>query len=101
MIDEKRPMTTRANMTALITGASSGIGYDLAKEFASHGYDVVLVARSKDKLEQLAQELHATYGIKAIVLAQDLSAIGAPQTIFEQIEKSGITVDILINNAGF
>ncbi len=94
-------MTTRSNMTALITGASSGIGYDLAKEFASHGYNVVLVARSKDKLEQLAQELRATYGIKAVVLAQDLSAIGAPQTIFEQVEQSGVTVDILVNNAGF
>jgi short-subunit dehydrogenase len=101
MTDEKSPMTTRSNLTALITGASSGIGYDLAKEFASHGYDVVLVARSKDKLEQLTQELRTTYGIKAVVLAQDLSAVGTPQTIFEQTEKSGITVDILINNAGF
>lgn len=64
-------------MPALSTGASSGIGYALAKAFASHGYDVVRVAHSKAKLAQLAQELRATYGIKAVILAQDLSVMGA------------------------
>ena len=99
--DEEVSMTTQPNKTALITGASGGIGYDLAKEFASNGYHVVLVARSKEKLEQLAQALAAKYSVKATVIAQDLGAIGAPQEIFNQLEKAGITVDALINNAGF
>lgn len=94
-------MSKQTSKTALITGASGGIGYDLAKEFASHGYHVVLLARSKEKLEQLAQELSKAYGIQATVLAQDLGAPAAPQQIFEQLEKAGITIDVLVNNAGF
>ena len=87
--------------TALITGASGGIGYDLAKEFAGHGYNLVLVARSKEKLGQLAQELTAAHGIKATVLAQDLGTPDAPQEIFNQLQKDELTVDVLVNNAGF
>jgi len=94
-------MSKQTSKTALITGASGGIGYDLAKEFASHGYNVVLVARSKEKLEQLAQELRTTYGIQATVLTQDLGAPAAPQQIFDQLTQAGITVDVLVNNAGF
>ncbi|MFN8488873.1 MAG: SDR family oxidoreductase [Caldilineaceae bacterium] len=94
-------MTNPLNQTALITGASGGIGYDLAKEFARHGYHLVLVARSKEKLNQLAQELTAAHGIQATVLTQDLGVSGAPQQIFDQIEKAGITIDALVNNAGF
>ncbi len=87
--------------TALITGASNGIGLELAKIHVQKGGDVVLVARSKEKLEQLAQELTAEYGVKAWVIAQDLSEPNAAQAIFAQTEVQGITVDILINNAGF
>lgn len=87
--------------TALITGASNGIGLELAKIHARKGGDVVLVARSQEKLEQLAQELTAEYGVKAWVIAQDLSAPNAAQAIFAETEAQGITVDILINNAGF
>ncbi len=87
--------------TALITGASNGIGLELAKIHAQKGGDVVLVARSKEKLEQLAQELTAEYDVKAWVIAQDLSVPNAAQAIFAETEAQGITVDILINNAGF
>lgn len=87
--------------TALITGASNGIGLELAKIHAQKGGDVVLVARSEDKLAQLAQELTTEYGVKTWVIAQDLSAPNAAQAIFAETEAQGITVDILINNAGF
>ncbi len=87
--------------TPLITGASNGIGLELAKTHAQKGGNLVLVARSEDKLAQLAQELESQYGIKAWVIAQDLAQPNAAQTIFERTEAQGITVDILINNAGF
>ncbi len=87
--------------TALITGASNGIGLELAKIHAQKGGNLVLVARSEDKLAQLAYELESQYGIKAWVIAQDLAQPNAAQTIFETTEAQGITVDTLINNAGF
>lgn len=87
--------------TALITDTSNGIGLELAKIHAKQGGDVVLVARSEDKLAQLAQELTTEYGVKTWVIAQDLSAPNAAQAIFAETEAQGITVDILINNAGF
>lgn len=74
---------------------------ELAKIHAQKGGNLVLVARSEDKLAQLAQELESQYGIKAWVIAQDLAQPNAAQTIFERTEAQGITVDILINNAGF
>ncbi|WP_373778475.1 SDR family NAD(P)-dependent oxidoreductase, partial [Glaesserella sp.] len=76
-------------------------GLELAKIHAQKGGNLVLVARSEDKLAQLAYELESQYGIKAWVIAQDLAQPNAAQTIFEMTEDQGITVDILINNAGF
>ncbi len=88
--------------TALITGASNGIGLELARIHAKRGGDLVLVARSQDKLNQLADELRAQYdGIQIIVIAQDLTMPQAAQSVFAQTEQLGIQVDILINNAGF
>lgn len=86
---------------ALITGASGGIGLEFAKIHAKNGGDMVLVARSKDKLEQLAAKLSREYGVQTWVIAQDLSKAGAAQAIFAQTEQLGVTVDVLINNAGF
>lgn len=87
-------------LTALITGASSGIGLALARQFASQGYDVVLVSRNKEKLELIAQELQKEYNIFVKVLPKDLSIPTAPEEIYQEIERSKITVDALVNNAG-
>jgi short-subunit dehydrogenase len=87
--------------TALITGASGGIGYELAKLFAHDHYNVVLVARSAPKLTQFADELQRHFGISAKAIALDLSAPPAPQFLFDQLQREGIAVDILVNNAGY
>lgn len=86
---------------ALITGASGGIGMEYAKRLASSGSHVILVARSKKKLERLADELSNTYNIKAYALNLDLSKANAVSILAEQINELNLNVDILINNAGF
>lgn len=86
--------------TALITGASSGIGYELAVLFARDGFDLVLVARSVPKLETLARELSSAHGTRALVLPADLSRPEAPEEIVRRLADAGVTVDILVNNAG-
>jgi uncharacterized protein len=89
-----------ASSTVLITGASGGIGYEMAKLFARDHHNLVLVARSADKLAQVAKELQA-YGVTVKTIALDLAAPPAPKFLFDQIQREGITIDILINNAGF
>jgi len=86
--------------TALITGASGGIGYELAKLFARDHHNLVLVARSADKLAQVANELQAG-GVSVKTVALDLAEPPAPKFLFDQLQREGIAVDILINNAGF
>lgn len=87
--------------TALITGASSGIGMELAKIHAQKGGNLVLVARSKAKLEQLQKELEAAHSIKVTVIAEDLSDPLSAQRIFNKTEELDIQIGTLINNAGF
>lgn len=88
--------------TALITGASSGIGYDLAKLFAADGYNLVIIARDKEKLIQFASELKEKYGIFVKVIAKDLSKLEAATEIFMELEHDeAICIDVLVNNAGF
>jgi len=89
------------NKTALITGASSGIGYELAKLFAEDRYNLVLVARSAGKLTQVADELQREFGISAKAVPLDLTVASAPQSLFNQLQREGIVVDILVNNAGY
>jgi len=86
---------------ALITGASSGIGLELAKLFAQDKYDLVLVARNEEKLNKLADELKNKYQIKAKVLIFDLTKDDSPQLIFAEMQKEKINIDVLVNNAGF
>lgn len=87
--------------TALVTGASSGIGETFARQLASKKIDLVLVARSQDKLEQLATELAAQHQIKTKVVAKDLTEKEAGKAVLEEIQAEGLTIDLLINNAGF
>lgn len=86
---------------AFVTGASSGIGYELAKLLAQDGKNIVVVARSQDRLEKLKTEIENKHGTKVIVLVKDLSNPSAPQEIFSELEKKNISVDVLVNNAGF
>ncbi len=83
--------------TALITGASSGIGLDLARLFAKDGHDVVLVARSEGKLREIAAELERVFGVTAHVIVADLAQADAPRRVVEQLP---VAIDVLVNNAG-
>jgi short-subunit dehydrogenase len=87
--------------TALITGASGGIGYELAKLFANGHYNLVLVARSAPKLAQFADELQRQFSVSAKAVPLDLTAAPAPQFLFDQLLREGVAVDILVNNAGY
>ena len=87
--------------TTLITGASSGIGVEFAREFARRGSDVILVARRLDRLEKLAAELTTAHGIRATVIPLDLSLPAAGRTLAEEVDRRGLTVTSLVNNAGF
>jgi hypothetical protein len=87
--------------TALITGASNGIGLELAKIHASKGGDLVLVARNKFKLDEIKIELEKQFKISVYTIGKDLSLTNAAQEIFNETNKENIQVDYLINNAGF
>jgi len=90
-----------ANKTALVTGASAGLGRDFAELFARDGHNVVLVARRKERLEELKQQLEAAHNITATVMATDLTDADAPKQIFDALADQNITIDFLVNNAGF
>src|ERR1700676_3705705 len=87
--------------TALITGASFGIGMEFARIFAREGYNLVLVARSGDKLRLLASEVEKSHGARSLILATDLTEPGAAAYVLEQTTRADIQVDVLVNNAGF
>ncbi|WP_424216825.1 SDR family NAD(P)-dependent oxidoreductase (plasmid) [Streptomyces sp. BI20] len=94
------PMTYRGT-TALITGASAGLGVEFARQWAARGADLVLVARRADRLEELAAELAAAHGVRAHVVTADLSLPGAAADLRTELDKRGLAVQTLINNAGF
>ena len=95
------PSTTkRKTRTALITGASSGIGEALAGCFAAGGFDLVLVARSTGKLDALARTLASTHGVRVRVEPADLAQPGAPETLAARLRRGRLHIDILVNNAG-
>lgn len=87
--------------TALITGASTGIGKELAKIHASKGGNLIIIARSESKLNELKKELEQQYKINVLVIAKDLSDVNAPQEIYDEVKNQGIKIEYLINNAGF
>jgi short-subunit dehydrogenase len=94
-------MPTPNHPTALITGASFGIGLEFARIFAREGYHLVLVARSADRLRQLASELEKNHNTRSLILATDLSEPGASAYVLDQTTRAGIQIDVLVNNAGF
>src|SRR5450631_4468677 len=90
---------TDSRPVALITGASSGIGADLARELARHGHDLVLTARRVEPMRALADELKA-HGATSTVISSDLSKPGAAEVLASELQSRGLVIDVLINNAG-
>ena len=86
---------------ALITGASSGIGYELTKRFARDGFDVVLVARDEAQLKRIRDALEGTFNVSVTVIPKDLSRPGAAAELYREVIGNDIEIDILVNNAGF
>lgn len=91
-----RPMAT-----ALITGASAGLGAEFASLFAADGHSVVLVARRRERLEALAASLEREHKVEARVIAADLADAAAPRRIFDELDAAGVHIEFLVNNAGF
>ncbi len=94
-------MTRTTTPTVLITGASSGIGKSFAEQFARGGYQVILAARSVDKLEAIAAELRHKYKTNATVIAADLEAADGAQQLHAKVKASGVQLSALVNNAGY
>lgn len=90
----------KTNKTVLVTGATSGIGLALANEFASHGYDLVIVARREQELARISADIESRYGVSCHTFSTDLGKEDAPQCAFNFVVSQGIEIDILINNAG-
>lgn len=86
--------------TALITGASFGLGFEFADIFAKEKYNLVIVARNKKKLEDVALELRKKYGIEVTIIVADLSNVNSPKRLYDEISEKGIKIDVLVNNAG-
>ena len=98
-----RPSTRRDSADegrVLITGASAGIGAELAREFARHGHDLTLVARRREALAELAAELTRDHGVDVKIIAQDLAQPGGPAAVVKAAQAGGQTIGVLVNNAG-
>src|SRR4051794_37608706 len=91
----------RPDSTCLITGASSGIGADIARELARRGHGVALVARREDRLTDLADELGRSHGVRAETFACDVTEADSRGQMIEDVASAGLTVEVLVNNAGF
>ena len=90
-----------ASEVVLITGASSGIGWEIAERFASDGAELILVARREEKLRELAERLHADHGTKTRTISMDLSTPGAASELHKNVLETHSDIDVLVNNAGF
>jgi short-subunit dehydrogenase len=102
-MEESRPMTDKEGMgrTALVTGASAGIGTALARVFAENGFGLVLTARREERLRALSEELSRELGVPVDVIPADLADPAAPARLFEETERRGLRIDALVNNAGY
>lgn len=96
-------MTTSVSedRTALVTGASSGIGAELTRQIAGDGYDLVITARREHRLSEIAREVEEDHGVAATVIPKDLADPDSPQELFEEVQEQGIDVHTLVNNAGY
>ncbi len=95
------PNGTNRGKTALVTGASGGIGYEFAKLLAQDGYNLILVARSKDTLLKQAADFKQKHSVEVRAIAKDLAQASSPQEVFDEVKSAGSNVNVLINNAGF
>ena len=93
-------MTNDSRRSVLITGASGGIGLELAKVFAREGYDLWLVARNASKLEAIQKELSAEHPVSIQFISKDLSQVASAQELFDELKKRSVFIDVLVNNAG-
>lgn len=93
-------MAETNNRYALITGATSGIGYELAKLFASDGYNLIIVARTEEDLLQRAQEFSQQYGVQVVPITKDLIGENAAFELYDEVKAKNLTVDVLVNDAG-
>ena len=93
-------MRSFQDATVLVTGASSGIGEAFVRNLAGRGANLILVARSADKLEQLAQTLSQQHNVRIDCFPLDLTVADSPETLFEQVNSVNLSVDVLVNNAG-
>jgi uncharacterized protein len=87
--------------TALITGGTSGIGFELAKQFANNGYDLVITGRKMSRLIPAAAELHEDFNVQVVPIENNLSDPNSPQKLLEAIQIRELEIDVLVNNAGF
>lgn len=87
--------------TALVTGASSGLGADFARQLAAMGCNLILVARREGWLQSVREETQKQHAVKIEIMAMDLSETDAPQVLYERVQAAGLNVDVLVNNAGF
>lgn len=94
-------MSTRLGRTALVTGASAGIGVALAREFARNGFDLVLTARRTERLLTLARELHSAHRVQTHIVTADLADPTTPARMVEGFARDGLRIDVLVNNAGY
>jgi short-subunit dehydrogenase len=101
MNKEETKMSRNTGQTALITGATSGIGYELARVFAHHGHGLVIVARDTGRLNEVKKEIEGAFQVPVGIIAADLSRPQSASEIFAVLQKQGLTVDVLVNNAGF
>ena len=93
-------MSKTTNERVLITGASSGIGFELAREFAKHGHPLVITATKESDLNKVASELSAEYGVEVLFVAQNLLEQGSAQQLYDALQAKGVAIEILVNNAG-
>lgn len=98
--DMQQQQTDNRNRYALITGATSGIGYELAKLFAAGGHHLILVARNKERLQEVTDELKNAYSVEITPHAKDLFVPGAAEEVYAFVKNMGITIDVLVNDAG-